>query len=320
MEPRFNLVDTEIGAKFAKRFGNASLLIIQSTLPKATQDLMMLRVSQINGCGWCTDVHSKDLAQAGETWVRINLVAAWRESTVFTEAERAALALAEEGTRLADAHHGVSDETWAEVRKHYDDDQIAALVALVAQINAANRLGVIVRQQGAPTSPACSTPCSTDRRTSPDPVQDHSNRGGLADGRRTGGATSVRMKCLSGTSSEAVGELARRWIIRAEDHGYQSIDDGVGYPRSGADRHLLRGGRLIGDDIVHRDIGRRCRGCADQDASGDRQQNLPDHIAAFRFWVDYKPQPIQDSRDGLSASGELDDETARILAGKWLAM
>ncbi|WP_330251273.1 carboxymuconolactone decarboxylase family protein [Nocardia sp. NBC_00565] len=153
MEPRFNLVDTEIGAKFAKRFGNASLLIIQSTLPKATQDLMMLRVSQINGCGWCTDVHSKDLAQAGETWVRINLVAAWRESTVFTEAERAALALAEEGTRLADAHHGVSDETWAEVRKHYDDDQIAALVALVAQINAANRLGVIVRQQGGAYEP-----------------------------------------------------------------------------------------------------------------------------------------------------------------------
>lgn len=153
MEPRFNLVDTEIGAKFAKRFGNASLLIIQSTLPKATQDLMMLRVSQINGCGWCTDVHSKDLAHAGETSVRINLVAAWRESTVFTEAERAALALAEEGTRLADAHHGVSDETWAEVRKHYDDDQIAALVALVAQINAANRLGVIVRQQGGAYEP-----------------------------------------------------------------------------------------------------------------------------------------------------------------------
>jgi alkylhydroperoxidase family enzyme len=71
-----------------------------------------------------------------------------RESTVFTEAERAALALTEEGTRLADAHHGVSDETWAQVRKHYDDDQIAALVSLVAMINAANRLAVIVHQKG----------------------------------------------------------------------------------------------------------------------------------------------------------------------------
>jgi len=69
----------------------------------------------------------------------------WREATVFTEAERAALALAEEGTRLADTHHGVSDETWAQVRKHFDDDQIGALVCLVAAINAFNRLNVIVR-------------------------------------------------------------------------------------------------------------------------------------------------------------------------------
>ncbi|MET8873666.1 carboxymuconolactone decarboxylase family protein [Nocardia sp. NPDC004604] len=153
MEPRINLSANEIGAKFFKRFGIASLVILESTLPKVTQDLMMLRVSQINGCGWCTDVHSKDLAHAGEATVRINLVAAWRESTVFTEAERAALALAEEGTRLADAHHGVSDETWTAVRKHYDDDQIAAMVALVAQINAANRLGVIVRQQGGSYQP-----------------------------------------------------------------------------------------------------------------------------------------------------------------------
>jgi len=129
MEPRFTLTDNALGATFAKRFGNTSMVILQSTLPKATQDLMMLRVSQINGCGWCTDVHSKDLAAAGEPAVRINLVAAWREASVFSEAERAALALAEEGTRLADAHQGVSDETWAQVRKHYDDDQIAALLA-----------------------------------------------------------------------------------------------------------------------------------------------------------------------------------------------
>jgi AhpD family alkylhydroperoxidase len=153
MESRFTLTDSALGAKFAKRFGNTSMVILQSTLPKATQDLMMLRVSQINGCGWCTDVHSKDLAAAGEPAVRINLVAAWREASVFSEAERAALALAEEGTRLADAHQGVSDETWAQVRKHYDEDQIAALVGLIAQINAANRLGVIVRQQGGSYEP-----------------------------------------------------------------------------------------------------------------------------------------------------------------------
>ena len=145
MDARFNLFDNEIAAKFAKRFANASLVIDQSPLPKATQELVSLRASQINGCGFCIDMHTKEAAAAGETAVRLNLVAAWRESTVFTEAEQAALALAEEGTRLADAHHGVSDETWAQVRKHYDDDQIAALVSLVALINAANRLAVIVR-------------------------------------------------------------------------------------------------------------------------------------------------------------------------------
>ena len=72
---------------------------------------------------------------------------------MFTEAERAALALAEEGTRLADACQGVSDETWAQVREHYDDDQIAALVGAVAMINAANRLGVILHQQGGSYEP-----------------------------------------------------------------------------------------------------------------------------------------------------------------------
>jgi AhpD family alkylhydroperoxidase len=145
MEPRIDLMASEIGAKFAKRIYNVSLVIDQSPLPKATQELASLRASQINGCGWCVDIHTKEAAAAGETPVRLNQVAAWRESTVFTEAEQAALALTEEGTRLADANHGVSDETWAQVRKHYDDDQIAALVSLVALINAANRINVIVR-------------------------------------------------------------------------------------------------------------------------------------------------------------------------------
>ena len=148
MEPRFTLTDNEIGAKFGRRFGNTSLVISQSALPKSTQELVSLRISQVNGCGWCVDIHTKELAGAGEPAVRINLVAAWRESTVFTPAEQAALALAEEGTRIADAHPGVSDATWAQVREHYDDDQVAALVCLVAQMNAANRLGVILHQQG----------------------------------------------------------------------------------------------------------------------------------------------------------------------------
>ncbi|MGB3444851.1 MAG: carboxymuconolactone decarboxylase family protein [Actinophytocola sp.] len=153
MEPRLDMLTNEIGAKFAKRFANASLVIGQSSLPAATQELVNLRASQINGCGFCIDMHTKEAAAAGETAVRLNLVAAWRESTVFTEAEQAALALAEEGTRLADADDGVSDETWAQLRKHYDDDQLAALVCLVAMINAANRLAVITHQKGGSYEP-----------------------------------------------------------------------------------------------------------------------------------------------------------------------
>ena len=148
MDARFNLFENEIAAKFTKRFAGAALVIQESPLPRSTQELVALRASQINGCGWCIDMHTKEAAAAGETAVRLNLVAAWRESTVFTEAEQAALALAEEGTRLADASLGVSDETWAQVRKHYDDDQIVALIAGVALINAANRLAVIVHQRG----------------------------------------------------------------------------------------------------------------------------------------------------------------------------
>ncbi|WP_228800594.1 carboxymuconolactone decarboxylase family protein [Nocardia terpenica] len=145
---RLDMFGNELGARFTKRFANASLVITQSTLPEALQELVALRVSQINGCGWCVDAHTKEAAAAGESAVRINLVAAWRESSVFGAAERAALELAEEGTRLADAHTGVSDETWARVREHFDEDQIAALVAMVAMVNAANRMGVILRQQG----------------------------------------------------------------------------------------------------------------------------------------------------------------------------
>jgi AhpD family alkylhydroperoxidase len=153
MEPRIDLLTNAVGAKIAKRMYNVNLAIEQSPLPRAVQNLVMLRASQINGCGWCVDLHSKEAAAAGETPVRLNLVAAWRHASVFSEAERAALALTEEGTRLADAGEGVSDETWARVREHYDDDQLAALVSLVALINAANRLGVITGAEGGAYEP-----------------------------------------------------------------------------------------------------------------------------------------------------------------------
>ena len=148
MEPRFDMMSNAIGAKIGKRIFNVNLAIEQSPLPKATQELVMLRASQINGCGWCVDIHTKEAAAIGETALRLNLVAVWRHASVFTEAEQAALALAEEGTRMADAAPGVSDETWAQVRKHFDDDEIAALVSLVALINATNRMSLILGMQG----------------------------------------------------------------------------------------------------------------------------------------------------------------------------
>ena len=147
-DARLNLFINDFGARFAKRFAAAAQTVAQSSLPSATQELVSLRTSQINGCGWCVDLHTKEAAAAGESPLRLHLVSAWRESTVFTDAERAALAFAEEGTRLADAYRGVCDATWGEVRRHYDDDQLAALVALVALMNAANRLAVTVRMQG----------------------------------------------------------------------------------------------------------------------------------------------------------------------------
>jgi AhpD family alkylhydroperoxidase len=153
MEPRFNLFDSPTAASVAKRFYNAALPLEKSTLPKTLRELVQLRVSQINGCGFCVDIHTKEAAAAGEIPVRLHLVATWREATVFTEAEQAALALAEEGTRLADASQGVSDETWAEVRKHYDDDQVGALVCVVAMINAATRMNVIVHNRGGSYEP-----------------------------------------------------------------------------------------------------------------------------------------------------------------------
>ena len=85
--------------------------------------------------------------------MRLNLIATWREATVFTDAERAALELAEQGTRIADAAGGVTEEAWANAAKHYDDDQLAALVALIALINTYNRLNVIARQPGGDYQP-----------------------------------------------------------------------------------------------------------------------------------------------------------------------
>ncbi|MEU9668677.1 carboxymuconolactone decarboxylase family protein [Streptomyces bobili] len=146
MEARLNLFGSPLAAKLVKHINSAGREIANSTVPAATQELVKIRASQINGCGYCTDMHTKDAAHAGESAQRIHLVAAWREATVFTEAERAALELTEQGTRIADAAGGVTDEAWANAAKHYDEEQLVALAGLIAVINTYNRLNVIVRQ------------------------------------------------------------------------------------------------------------------------------------------------------------------------------
>ena len=146
MEARLNFWDNAVAAKFAKHINSAGAVVTNSTLPAATQELVKIRASQINGCSGCTDMHTKDAAHAGESSTRLNLIAAWRDATVFTEAERAALELTEQGTRVADAAGGVTDDAWALAAKHYDDEQLGALVSLIALINTYNRLNIITRQ------------------------------------------------------------------------------------------------------------------------------------------------------------------------------
>jgi AhpD family alkylhydroperoxidase len=116
-------------------------------LPRSTRELVNLRASQINGCAVCLDMHTRGARKAGETDERLHTVAAWRESPYFSDAERAALALTEAATRLADRAEPVPDEVFAEAARHYDETALAALVVNIASINLWNRLNVTTGQQ-----------------------------------------------------------------------------------------------------------------------------------------------------------------------------
>ena len=114
-------------------------------VPATTHYMLHLRASQINGCSVCVDIHSRELEHAGEPNERIFTVAAWREVPYFTDAERAALALTEAATRLADRPDAVPDDVWDEAARHYTEAQLAALVVSIAAINTWNRLNVATR-------------------------------------------------------------------------------------------------------------------------------------------------------------------------------
>ena len=115
-------------------------------VPATTLYLIELRASQINGCSVCVDMHSRELKAAGEPDERIFTVAAWRESPYFTDPERAALALTEAATRLADSHDPIPDEVWDEAVRHYDEAALGGLVIAIASINAWNRINATTRQ------------------------------------------------------------------------------------------------------------------------------------------------------------------------------
>jgi AhpD family alkylhydroperoxidase len=115
-------------------------------VPATTLYLIEVRASQINGCAVCLDMHTRELKAAGESDERIHMVGAWREAPYFTDAERAALALTEAATRLADSSDPVPDEVWDEATRHYDEKELAGLVLAIAGINAWNRINATTRQ------------------------------------------------------------------------------------------------------------------------------------------------------------------------------
>ena len=120
--------------------------IQKSGVPEKTLHLVHQRASQINGCGFCVDFGAKEARRVGETEKRLYAVAAWRDTPYFSDAERAALELAEAMTRLNDRSEAVPDEIWEEVRQHYSESELAGLVLEIAITNLFNRINVTTRQ------------------------------------------------------------------------------------------------------------------------------------------------------------------------------
>ncbi|HMJ75876.1 MAG TPA: carboxymuconolactone decarboxylase family protein [Iamia sp.] len=123
----------------------------QGGAPAATLELVHLRVSQINGCSACVHGGVASAQKAGETVERLLMVATWRESDLFTPAERGALAVAEAATRLADTPEAVTDELWADLTEHHDDKAVSAIILMVALTNFFNRINTTIRQPAGAT-------------------------------------------------------------------------------------------------------------------------------------------------------------------------
>ncbi len=119
----------------------------------ATLELVHLRASQINGCSVCVELHGTALKKEGESDERLFAVAAWRDAPYFTEAERAALELAENVTRVADRGDPIPDDVWANAARHYDEQGLSALLIAITSVNVWNRLNAATRQVAGAWSP-----------------------------------------------------------------------------------------------------------------------------------------------------------------------
>lgn len=146
MEPRLDVFESAVMRDMYKGLIAAYNAAESGGLPKEIGELVMLRSGQINGCAPCVDLHSKEAAKVGLSTTRINMVGAWRRAKCYSDAERAALELAEQAARISDNPDGVTDAAWDAAAKHFDGEQLAALVATLSVINAFNRSHALVRQ------------------------------------------------------------------------------------------------------------------------------------------------------------------------------
>lgn len=144
MEPRMNHPVAVVPGALEALQG-VSKAAAKTGVPDATVMMVALRASQINGCSFCVEMHTRELREAGESEERIATVAAWREAPWLSDAERAALGLTEAVTRIADRPESITDEIWAEAAKHYDESQLGGLLLDIGAINVWNRLNAATR-------------------------------------------------------------------------------------------------------------------------------------------------------------------------------
>ena len=141
--PPVRLAVDELAPRINKAMNTLEAASRHTSLEPALQELVRLRASQLNGCAYCVDMHSRDAIEGGDTQQRLFALPVWRETPFFTARERAALELTEAGTRLTDGP--VTDEVYAQAAAEFSETELAELIWTIAVINTWNRLGAVAR-------------------------------------------------------------------------------------------------------------------------------------------------------------------------------